>query len=191
MQTLFALRRGWLVVGFALATLSTAMRAAEPASPPVAGPPPFTHAPELFPVLPWDVLHGWNAPHRNPRHGLESIAECNFTLAGFVTQDRAPFSSGSCYRECSSRASAGLEESAPTTPDASERMVRVRSFSATTIVEWYGHQPDTAFGPGGPVTADTARQLGFDVAIVAEEYTIPGLCTAIVDHYRSRRGTPP
>lgn len=24
-----------------------------------------------------------------------------------------------------------------------------------TIVEWYGHQPDTAFGPGGPVTADT------------------------------------
>jgi CubicO group peptidase (beta-lactamase class C family) len=23
------------------------------------------------------------------------------------------------------------------------------------VVEWYGHQPDTAFGPGGPVTADT------------------------------------
>jgi uroporphyrinogen III methyltransferase/synthase len=43
----------------------------------------------------------------------------------------------------------------------------------------------------GPVTADTARQLGFDVRIVAEEYTIPGLCTAILDHYRSRRGTPP
>ena len=27
--------------------------------------------------------------------------------------------------------------------------------------------------------------------IVAEEYTIPGLCTAILDHYRSRRDTAP
>jgi uroporphyrinogen III methyltransferase/synthase len=43
----------------------------------------------------------------------------------------------------------------------------------------------------GPVTADTARQLGFDVRIVAAEYTIPGLCAAILDHYRDRRGTPP
>ena len=41
----------------------------------------------------------------------------------------------------------------------------------------------------GPVTADTARQLGFDVRIVAAEYTIPGLCTAILDHFRGRRGT--
>ncbi len=37
----------------------------------------------------------------------------------------------------------------------------------------------------GPVTADTARQLGFDVRLVAAEYTIPGLCAAIVDHFRS------
>jgi uroporphyrinogen III methyltransferase/synthase len=37
----------------------------------------------------------------------------------------------------------------------------------------------------GPVTADTARQLGFEVRLVAAEYTIPGLCAAIVDHFRS------
>ncbi len=36
----------------------------------------------------------------------------------------------------------------------------------------------------GPITADTARELGFEVRIVAAEYTIPGLCRAIRDHYR-------
>ncbi len=35
----------------------------------------------------------------------------------------------------------------------------------------------------GPITADTARELGFHVDIEATEYTIPGLCKAIVDYY--------
>jgi uroporphyrinogen III methyltransferase / synthase len=35
----------------------------------------------------------------------------------------------------------------------------------------------------GPITADTARNLGFDVHIVAEAYTIPKLCDAIVKYY--------
>ncbi|MGA8179828.1 MAG: uroporphyrinogen-III C-methyltransferase [Desulfobacterales bacterium] len=35
----------------------------------------------------------------------------------------------------------------------------------------------------GPITADTARNLGFDVHIVAEAYTIPKLCEAIVKYY--------
>jgi uroporphyrinogen III methyltransferase/synthase len=34
----------------------------------------------------------------------------------------------------------------------------------------------------GPITADTAAKLGFGVDLVAREYTIPGLCDAIVDH---------
>jgi len=34
----------------------------------------------------------------------------------------------------------------------------------------------------GPITADTARALGFDVRVVAESYTIPGLCKAILTH---------
>ena len=37
----------------------------------------------------------------------------------------------------------------------------------------------------GPITADTARNLGFDVHIVAESFTIPGLCSAILKHYHS------
>lgn len=36
----------------------------------------------------------------------------------------------------------------------------------------------------GPITADTAEQLGFKVAICADNYTIPGLATAILEHYR-------
>ena len=51
---------------------------------------PFVHGPELFPILPWDVLHGWQEPHRNPQQGLESMAECNFTLAGFVSPQDLP-----------------------------------------------------------------------------------------------------
>jgi uroporphyrinogen III methyltransferase/synthase len=35
----------------------------------------------------------------------------------------------------------------------------------------------------GPVTAKTARRLGFEVNIVAAEFTIPGLCAAIVAHF--------
>jgi len=35
----------------------------------------------------------------------------------------------------------------------------------------------------GPVTADTAKKLGFHVHIVAASYTIPGLCQAIQQHF--------
>lgn len=37
----------------------------------------------------------------------------------------------------------------------------------------------------GPITADTAKTLGFDVHIVAESYTIPGLCDAIKQFYNN------
>jgi uroporphyrinogen III methyltransferase/synthase len=35
----------------------------------------------------------------------------------------------------------------------------------------------------GPITADTARELGFKVDIMAQDYTIDGLCEAILQHY--------
>ncbi len=42
--------------------------------------------PDFFPVLPWDPYHGWSTPNieRGRNDGLESIAECNFNMAGFV-----------------------------------------------------------------------------------------------------------
>src|SRR6478672_10716499 len=42
--------------------------------------------PEFFPILPWDPYHGWKKPgiERGQESGLESIAECNFNMAGFV-----------------------------------------------------------------------------------------------------------
>jgi uroporphyrinogen III methyltransferase/synthase len=39
----------------------------------------------------------------------------------------------------------------------------------------------------GPITADTARSLGLDVHISADEYTIPGLCDAIVNFFGEPR----
>jgi hypothetical protein len=42
-------------------------------------------SPDFFPILPWDPYHGWSKPFReHPQNGLESIADCNFNLAGFV-----------------------------------------------------------------------------------------------------------
>jgi uroporphyrinogen III methyltransferase/synthase len=35
----------------------------------------------------------------------------------------------------------------------------------------------------GPITADTARELGFQVDLVADTYTIDGLCRAVADFY--------
>ena len=37
----------------------------------------------------------------------------------------------------------------------------------------------------GPITTDTAKELGFKVDITAEAFTIPGLCEAILRHYAS------
>ncbi|MFH1581562.1 MAG: uroporphyrinogen-III C-methyltransferase [Pseudomonadota bacterium] len=38
----------------------------------------------------------------------------------------------------------------------------------------------------GPITSDTAKALGFNVHIVAESYTIPGLCDAIKQFYNQK-----
>ncbi len=36
----------------------------------------------------------------------------------------------------------------------------------------------------GPITSDTAKELGFDVHITAESFTIPGLCKAIQQYFK-------
>ncbi|MEE8433093.1 MAG: uroporphyrinogen-III C-methyltransferase [Candidatus Desulfatibia sp.] len=43
---------------------------------------------------------------------------------------------------------------------------------------------DVVIASIGPITADTARDLGFKVDIMAEPYTIPGLCEAIRQYYQ-------
>ena len=41
--------------------------------------------PDFFPILPWDPYHGWSKPFVEERpNGLESLADCNFNMAGFV-----------------------------------------------------------------------------------------------------------
>jgi uroporphyrinogen III methyltransferase/synthase len=39
----------------------------------------------------------------------------------------------------------------------------------------------------GPITTDTAVELGFKVDVTAESYTIPGLCEAILKYYRNHK----
>jgi len=46
------------------------------------------------------------------------------------------------------------------------------------------HTADVPVAAIGPVTADTAKALGMKVALTAENYTIPGLCDAILKFYR-------
>lgn len=42
--------------------------------------------PEFFPILPWDPYHGWAKPNleRSRADGLQSIADCDFNMTGFV-----------------------------------------------------------------------------------------------------------
>ena len=42
----------------------------------------------------------------------------------------------------------------------------------------------------GPITADTAREHGLRVAVVADEYTIPGLVAALARHPDAARDAP-
>jgi hypothetical protein len=51
---------------------------------------PFERLPDLFPVMPWDTLHSQKPPQPRPEKGLESIAQCHFTLAGFVEPEDLP-----------------------------------------------------------------------------------------------------
>jgi len=46
---------------------------------------------KFFPIFPWDAQHGFARPFVAKRKcGLESIAECNFTIAGFVRPEDLP-----------------------------------------------------------------------------------------------------
>jgi len=79
-------------VGVLLVGIGGALRADDASAPSGAAPdvPSLACPAELFPILPWDALHKWKEPHQNPENGLPSIAECGFTLAGFVTPEDLP-----------------------------------------------------------------------------------------------------
>ncbi|MCD4762684.1 MAG: uroporphyrinogen-III synthase, partial [Desulfobacterales bacterium] len=64
--------------------------------------------------------------------------------------------------------------------------------SSSTVKNFKAILPDNVFETQmkditiaciGPITADTAKNLGFEVHIVAKSFTIPGLCEAILDYY--------
>jgi hypothetical protein len=44
--------------------------------------------PDFFPILPWDPYHGWTKPFVGQRrNGFDSLAECRFNMAGFVSPE--------------------------------------------------------------------------------------------------------
>lgn len=64
--------------------------------------------------------------------------------------------------------------------------------SSSTVNHFYQLLPDGHRDPLmkglrtasiGPITTETARKLGFRVAVTADEYTIPGLCDAIQEFF--------
>lgn len=59
-----------------------------------------------------------------------------------------------------------------------------RNFKALLPVEEFADlMGQTAIAAIGPITADTASELGFDATIIADVYTISGLTEAICRHY--------
>jgi len=79
-----------------------------------------------------------------------------------------------------------------------ERAVDLVTFTASSTVRNF-HRAMAETGAGGdtaapsvpvaaigPITAGTARDLGYDVVVVAEEYTIPGLVEAVVRYVAGR-----
>lgn len=66
------------------------------------------------------------------------------------------------------------------------------TFTASSTVRNFVRMAGPDVGPSdvaciGPITAGTARELGLPVDVVAEEYTIPGLVRALVEHETGRR----
>jgi len=48
-------------------------------------------SPDFFPILPWEPQHGfWQPFVKQRKFGLDSIAQCNFNLAGFVRPEDLP-----------------------------------------------------------------------------------------------------
>jgi len=53
-----------------------------------------------------------------------------------------------------------------------------------------GHSPHTVVACIGPITANTARELGFRVDVVATQYTTEGLVQALADHFSHAKKLP-
>lgn len=45
---------------------------------------------DFFPIMPWDGLRGWDAQVKGFGDSLQSVAACDFTVAGFVELDQLP-----------------------------------------------------------------------------------------------------
>jgi uroporphyrinogen III methyltransferase/synthase len=95
-----------------------------------------------------------------------------------------------------------VADKAPDLVDAlSQRKIDVVTFTSSSTVRNFMALLPEADAPRllegvtlasiGPITSDTARSLGLEVDISATDYTIPGLCNAIVAYFEGHRGRIP
>jgi uroporphyrinogen-III synthase len=63
-------------------------------------------------------------------------------------------------------------------------LMQCQERDATNLVSLVTHNPHIKIACIGPITSQTARELGLDVHIEAKEFTIDGLVEAIVQHER-------
>lgn len=62
-----------------------------------------------------------------------------------------------------------------------------KNFRALFTPEEFGAlAADVPVAAIGPITADTVTSLGFRLDLVAEEFTIPGLCNAVLKYFQAR-----
>ncbi len=68
----------------------TAHDAPQPGIPIAEQLPPLQHLRDSYPIMPWDDIHESKTPGLDPEKSLRAIAECQFTLAGFVQPEDLP-----------------------------------------------------------------------------------------------------
>lgn len=80
------MRMSWMLCVCVMGGLNVAAVGSGPASRPAFQPmeTDVVLPPDFFPILPWGPMHGWQEPGADYRNGVASMAECNFTLAGFA-----------------------------------------------------------------------------------------------------------
>lgn len=81
----------WFLIGAAIAVTCAADLHAQ--SEPAArhlGLEPFASPPDLFPIVTWDRQDAWRKTGPSPETNLKTVADCHFTVVGFVRPEDLP-----------------------------------------------------------------------------------------------------
>lgn|GEM_PF-159558 len=80
----------WILVTAPALALAADPRAHPDPAPPAAGLAPLALPPGLFPIVAWDRQQAWREAGRTSEASLRLLADCQFTVAGFVRPEDLP-----------------------------------------------------------------------------------------------------